>query len=523
MNSQDWKSLKEHYSKIENRKIKSLFNNKNRFENFSSEAAGLFLDFSKTNIDRIEKEMLLSLIEKSGVLEKKQAMFSGKKLNTSENRSALHFALRSTQKELIVDKANLMSEINATLRKMINFSTGIRSGKIKPSNKKKFTDVINIGIGGSDLGPKMVTSALHPYHDGPKCHFVSNVDSADLQDTLKNLDPENTLIVIASKTFTTIETITNARTAIQWLEAHLSHNISNHLVAISSNTKEVKKYGITSDRIFEFSYSVGGRYSLWGPIGLLILLALGERKFLDFLSGAEEMDNHFFNKRLDENLPVLLAMTSIWHRNICRYSTRAILPYEHRLSNLPAYLQQLDMESNGKRVTVNGEKVQQETAPVVWGQVGTNGQHAFYQMIHQGTSVIPCEFLIGAEGHEPHLQHQHDLLIANCLAQSEALMNGKIYDTTTTAMAFKEIPGNKPSITIMYHKLTPKILGSLISLFEHRTFVEGVVWGVNSFDQWGVELGKTLSTELLPKLSANSNLSSLNTSTAGLLRKISSY
>ena len=515
-----WNKITRHYNLISERQIKDLFDDPSRFENFSEEAQDILIDFSKTNIDSEAKALLLDLIEVSNISLKRQNMFSGHAINKSENRAVLHWALRAQEEKFQLNDKTVGDQVKKMLQKMENFSNGIRSGKIKSGTNQNFSDVINIGIGGSDLGPKMCTRALSPYHDGPRCHFISNVDSAHLTDILSQLKPEKTLVIIASKTFKTLETITNARTVIMWLKNRLATGFEKNLVAISSNPHETKKYGITPDRVFDFSDSVGGRYSMWGPIGLSIMIAIGMKNFRDFLLGAAEMDDHFLNAKFEKNLPILLAMIGIWHRNVCQYPTRAILPYEQRLSILPSYLQQLDMESNGKRVRMNGDYVNLETAPIVWGEPGTNGQHAFYQMLHQGTSVVPCEFLIGGSGHEPELAHHHELLIANCLAQSEALMNGRIIDDAYSMESYREFPGNRPSVTIAYPRLTPKLLGTLVALFEHRTFVEGAVWGINSFDQWGVELGKDLSNDILSIIQRKSSGKALNQSTAGLLSRL---
>ncbi len=515
--------LCKNYDKNKDRRIADLFNDEDRFLNFSAEACQLCLDFSKTNIDAEAKKYLLELIATSSFRKKREDLFCGRELNISENRSVLHVALRSSVNELVINNCNVMSEIKETLSKMEEFSTNVRLGKVVSSTKMKFSDVVNIGIGGSSLGVKMAINALGPYSDGPRCHFVSNVDSANIADILKNLNPHTTLVIIASKTFKTLETLTNAKTAISWLKKSVSSSFSEHLVAVSSASEETKKYGIWKDRVFSFPDGVGGRYSIWGPIGLPVMIAIGAQKFLSFLAGAEKMDQHFFKQEFHENLPVLLAMVGIWHRNICKYPSRAVLPYEHRLAELPSYLQQLDMESNGKHISSDGQDLNFDTSPLVWGGAGTDGQHAFYQMLHQGTSIIPCEFLIGAHGHEPHLKHQHDLLIANCLAQSEALMKGKISERISLVAASKECLGNRPSVTLLYKKLTPEVLGSLIALYEHRTFTEGIVWKINSFDQWGVELGKKMSNELLPSIQNGVGTHALHPSTFGLLKKLNEY
>ena len=380
----------------------------------------------------------------------------------------------------------------------------------------------------------MATRALAPYHDGPRCHFLSNVDGADARDLLKGLDPQTTLVIVASKTFTTIETMTNAATVFDWLRAGVGEDISAHLAAVSTARDKTEAKGIAPERVFGFADWVGGRYSLWGPVGLPIMLAIGPEDFDAFLAGGAAMDRHFQTTPLRQNLPMLLALVGIWHRNICGYATRAVLPYDQRLGRLPAYLQQLDMESNGKATLMDGGSVPRNTGPVVWGEPGTNGQHAFYQLLHQGTDVVPAEFLIAAEGHEPELSHHHDLLKANCLAQSEALMLGRSFDAAMQIAAgqgfegeeqqrqaaHRTFPGNRPSVTLAYPKLTPFVLGQIIALYEHRVFVEGVIWGINSFDQWGVELGKELSNTLLPMVQG-ADSSAKDASTQGLLRKLS--
>ncbi len=477
------------------RRIIDLFDNK-RFDDFSIRQGDMLLDYSKTNIDTDARDLLLKLAVEAGVENRREAMFNGEHINTTEDRAVLHTALRDSSDN------PAHPEVQETLKRMAEFANTFRNSAI--------TDVVNIGIGGSDLGPHMATLALAPYHNGPQAYFVSNIDGAHIADTLKGLNPATTLVIIASKTFTTIETMTNASTARDWLGEFASSN----LVAVSSALDKTEAFGIPPDRVFGFADWVGGRYSLWGPIGLPIMLAIGPQKFDEFLEGAYAMDRHFRSAPLAENMPVMLALTGIWHRNICDYATRALLPYDQRLNRLPAYLQQLDMESNGKRVGSDGKALIKPSGPIVWGEAGTNGQHAFYQLLHQGTNITPCEFLIAANGHEPELKHQHDLLKANCLAQSEALMLGR--DHTEP---HRQFPGNRPSITIAYPKLTPFVLGQIIALYEHRVFVEGVIWGLNSFDQWGVELGKEMATDLLP-LVQGADASGKDGSTVGLLKAL---
>jgi glucose-6-phosphate isomerase len=415
-----------------------------------------------------------------------------------------------------------MPEVATTLAALYAFANGVRTGAIAAADGGKFADVINIGIGGSDLGPVMVNGALAPYHDGPRLHFVSNVDAAHLADTIKPLDPARTLIIIASKTFTTVETMTNAASARAWIAGACGEEaVTKHFAAVSTALEKVAAFGIAADRVFGFWDWVGGRYSVWSAIGLPVIIAIGPENFSKFLAGAAAMDQHFCTAPLAENLPVLLALVGIWHRDVCRFPARAVLPYDQRLARFPAYLQQLDMESNGKSVTVSGSPVTRPTGPLVFGEPGTNGQHAFYQLLHQGTDIIPCEFLIAATGHEPGMEAHHALLIANCLAQSEALMVGRSLAEAEAknppALApHKVFPGNRPSITLAYAKLDPATLGKLIALYEHRVFVEAAIWDINAFDQWGVELGKELATGLLPAVKGEPSRP-LDASTAGLL------
>ncbi len=530
-----WDKLSRNRAVAKDRPILSLFDDPGRFDAFSAEADGMFLDISKTNIDQEALSLLVDLAETAGIAAKRDAMFGGEKINSTEGRAVLHTALRSADSApLLVDDRNIRPDIAKTLARMEGFAQAIRSGRISAAGGQSFTDVINIGIGGSDLGPAMATLALAPYHDGPRCHFVSNVDGAHITDILRDLDPQRTLVIIASKTFTTIETMTNAATAIGWLETALGDKAATHLAAVSSALDRTGALGIDPERVFGFADWVGGRYSLWGPVGLPIMLAIGAERFRDFLAGGHAMDRHFQSAPLARNLPVLMALVGIWHRNICQYPTRAVLPYDQRLSRLPAYLQQLDMESNGKRVALDGTVLERGSGPVVWGEPGTNGQHAFYQLLHQGTEIIPAEFLIAAQGHEPALEAHHALLKANCLAQAEALMIGRPFAQAkkiAAALGFegadqdaqaahRTFPGNRPSLTLAYPKLTSFALGQIIALYEHRVFVEGAIWGINSFDQWGVELGKELANALLPMVQAGS-ADGKDPSTQGLIRKLS--
>ena len=512
-----WQRLKSDYDRIKNTRILELFQaHPSRFHDFSIQADGLLFDYSKTKIDNTIRDALLELAETRGVFEKRTSMFKGEAINTTEERAVLHTALRAPHDaHIALNGEDIVKGIHETLENMCDFTHKIRSKALTSSNGQAFSDVINIGIGGSDLGPQMAVKALSPYHDGPNIHFISNVDSADVADCLKALDPHRTLVIIASKTFTTIETMTNAQTVKEWLLKSIApDNLGEHLVALSTARGLATDFGVLPTRIFGFEDWVGGRYSLWGPIGLSIMLAIGEDNFKNFLKGARAMDAHFCEAKGAGNIPLMLALIGIWHNNICGYETRALLPYDNRLARLPAYVQQLDMESNGKSVAENGASLERHSGPIIWGEPGTNGQHAFYQLIHQGTRIIPCEFLIAKRNHEPHLKHHHELLLANCFAQSEALMIGRSFEEARAMLEAKGLQGDalkkhashrvfegdRPSTTLLYETLTPYSLGQIIALYEHRVFVEGVIWGINSFDQWGVELGKSLALDLLPLL-----------------------
>jgi glucose-6-phosphate isomerase len=514
--------------------LRRLFaENPARFQAFSARLDDLLLDFSKTRLTSETLALLLALAEHAGLAAKRDAMFAGAPVNTTEHRAALHTALRNLSgAQIPTGGADVMPDIIQSRTKLYQFADSIRHGIITAADGEPFTDVINIGIGGSDLGPAMVTAALAPYHDGPRLHFVSNVDGAHLADTIRPLNPVRTLIIIASKTFATIETMTNAHTARCWIADRLGEAaIPAHFVAVSTALDKVAAFGIEPDRIFGFWDWVGGRYSVWSAIGLPVILAIGPENFQQFLAGAQDMDTHFRTTPAARNLPILLGLIGIWHRDICGFPARAILPYDQRLARFPAYLQQLDMESNGKSVTRDGSPVTRPTGPLVWGEPGTNGQHAFYQLLHQGTDIIPAEFLIAAHGHEPELRAHHQLLIANCLAQSEALMKGRTLEEAQAQLAaqgktreqiaalapHKTFPGNRPSITLAYTKLTPQTLGRLIALYEHRVFVEAAIWDIDPFDQWGVELGKELATNLLPIITGTQPPKTLDSSTAGLV------
>ncbi|OUD10895.1 glucose-6-phosphate isomerase [Marivivens niveibacter] len=521
--------LKSHYDTIKSRRIEDMLDLR-RADDFSAQAGELLFDYSKTNIDSDARDMLIGLLDQSKVAERRDAMFSGDKINETEGRAVLHTALRNLDGGSVdVDGTDVIPEVRQTLDRMADFANAIRSGEFTGQGGK-ITDVINIGIGGSDLGPAMAYLALAPYVDGPRCHFVSNVDPADISQVLRQCDPETTLVIVASKTFTTIETMTNARTAKAWMSEAVTEP-AGQFAALSTAMDKTAAFGIPAARVFGFEDWVGGRYSMWGPIGLSLMIAIGPDAFRAFLRGGQAMDTHFRSAKWEENLPALLALVGIWHNQVCGHATRAVLPYDNNLARLPAYLQQLEMESNGKGVSMDGTDLPFDSGPVVWGEPGTNGQHAFYQLIHQGTRVIPCEFLVAAEGHDPELHHQHQLLVANCLAQSEALMKGRSLDEARAIIAGKfegdelerqaahrVFKGNRPSVTIAYPKLDPFMLGQIVALYEHRVFVEGVVLGINSYDQWGVELGKELATALQPIVEGSQGAEDKDGSTAKLVK-----
>ncbi|WP_011579418.1 MULTISPECIES: glucose-6-phosphate isomerase [Chelativorans] len=530
-------ALRQHRRETEDFDLRQAFGaDPDRFSRCSAALDDMLLDYSKCAVSDETLALLDKIAEAAGVIERREEMFSAKRINVTENRAVLHTALRNdSTRPVMLDGKDVMPDVEAVLAAMSTFSEGIRSGTIKAATGKSFTDVVNIGIGGSDLGPAMATLALAPYHDGPRLHYVSNVDGAHIHDTLKALDPDTTLFIIASKTFTTIETMTNAGTARSWIAEKLGQDaVGSHFAAVSTALDKVAAFGIDESRVFGFWDWVGGRYSLWSAIGLPIMIAIGPENFRRFLDGAELMDRHFREAPSRENLPMMLGLIGFWHRVICGYPARAVIPYDQRLARLPAYLQQLDMESNGKRVTFEGESVTVPTGPLVWGEPGTNGQHAFFQLLHQGTDIIPVEFMIAARGHEPELKHHHDLLIANCLAQSEALMKGRTLQEAKAQLLAKGMseaeadklaphrvfPGNRPSVTIIYEKLDPFTLGRLIALYEHRVFVEAALFRINAFDQWGVELGKELATELLPVVEGKKDASGRDSSTAGLVAQI---
>ena len=514
--SPQWKALQSHAEEIKKIHMRDLFADETRFEQMSIDhhGLGILLDYSKNIATAETLTLLRSLAESTGVRKQTANMFSGEKINWTEDRAVLHTALRNrVNSPILVDGKDIMPGINTVLGKMKQFSEAVRNGHWKGTTGKAITDVVNIGIGGSDLGPVMVCTALQHYADGPAVHFVSNVDGTDMAETLKRVDPETTLFLVASKTFTTQETMTNAHTARNWLVGALGeHAVSNHFAAMSTNAAAVSAFGIDTANMFEFWDFVGGRYSLWSAIGLSIAIRIGFDRFEELLDGAHAMDQHFLNSPAEENLPLTLAMLGIWYNNFFGAQTYALLPYDQYLSRFAAYFQQGDMESNGKTTDRDGHRVDYETGPVIWGEPGTNGQHAFYQLIHQGTKLIPADFIGFVNTLNPVGDH-HAKLMANFFAQTEALAFGS---TAGEKEPHRNFEGNKPTNSILIDKLTPRSLGSLIALYEHKIFVQGVVWNINSFDQWGVELGKVLAGVILPELEQGKSTGH-DCSTAGLI------
>ncbi|MFS4431296.1 glucose-6-phosphate isomerase [Chryseobacterium sp. S90] len=527
-----WKALDEHFGGNDF-DLRSLFHyNPNRFNEFSLQKDNYLFDYSKNLIDSRTKGLLLQLAEESQLKDAISRMFSGDKINETEGRAVLHTALRDfSDREILVDGENIKPQIKRVLDHMKSFSEKIISGEHKGFNGKEITDVVNIGIGGSDLGPVMVCSALKHFKTRLNVHFVSNVDGNHIAEVVKNLNPETTLFIIASKTFTTQETMTNANSAKDWfLKAGKQEDVAKHFVALSTNIEEVKKFGIAEENIFEFWDWVGGRYSLWSAIGLSIVLSVGYENFEQLLKGAFDTDQHFQTADFSENVPVLMGLLGIWYRNFYAATTYAILPYSQYLDRFAAYLQQGDMESNGKCVDRNGEFVEYETGPIIWGEPGTNGQHAFYQLIHQGTELIPADFIAYTKSPNKVSDHQ-DKLLANFFAQTEALAFGKLEEEVEEELRnagksdeeidrlinFKVFHGNTPTNSILFKELTPFSLGQLIALYEHKIFVQGVIWNIFSFDQFGVELGKVLANKILPELENNDAISSHDSSTNGLI------
>lgn len=530
-----WKKLLAHYKKISKVHMRELFaKDRARFEKFSLQVGDILLDYSKNRITEETMNLLFALAKETKVKANIEKMFRGEKINTTENRAVLHIALRNrANRPIKVDGKDVMPEVNAVLAQMKSFCEAVRSGAWLGYTGKPITDVVNIGIGGSDLGPAMVCQALKPYSKRDlKMHFVSNVDGTHIAETLRELNAETTLFIIASKTFTTQETLTNAHTARRWFleRMHREIAIAKHFVALSTNSKEVEKFGIDLRNMFGFWDWVGGRYSLWSAIGLSIALSIGFENFEELLTGAFEMDEHFRTAPLERNMPVILALLGIWYNNFFGAESYAILPYDQYLSRFAAYFQQGDMESNGKRVTKSGDVVNYQTGQIVWGEPGTNGQHAFYQLIHQGTKLIPCDFLAPCQSHNPIGEH-HAILLSNFFAQTEALMKGKTEEEARAELKaqglkgaslkkllpHKVFEGNKPTNSILFKKLTPRVLGSLIAMYEHKIFVQSIIWNINAFDQWGVELGKQLAKTILPELANNEPVHSHDSSTNGLI------
>lgn len=530
-----WKSLLDHQRMVSKKHLRDLFaENPKRFEMLSIRFGDLLVDYSKNLITPETLSLLFNLARETDLKNCIEAMFRGEKINNTEQRAVLHVALRNrSNSPVMVDGVDVMPEVNRVLKQMRDFTTMVRSGAWVGFTGKAMTDVVNIGIGGSDLGPVMVTEALKPYSKRDlRVHFVSNVDGTHIAETLRMLNPETTLFIIASKTFTTQETLANAVSAKNWFLASAKgpSAVAKHFVALSTNAKAVAKFGIDTRNMFEFWDWVGGRYSLWSAIGLSIALCIGMENFEELLAGAHEMDLHFRHEPFERNIPVILALLGIWYDNFFDADTYAIIPYDQYLHRFPAYFQQGDMESNGKRVTKQGQVVEYSTGPVIWGEPGTNGQHAFFQLIHQGTKLIPADFLAPINSHNPIGEH-HPILLSNFFAQTEALMKGKTdaearAELESTGMSAEEVtrllphkvfPGNRPTNSILYTKLTPRTLGSLIAMYEHKIFVQGVIWNVNSFDQWGVELGKQLAKAILPELTSAQKISTHDSSTNGLI------
>ncbi len=536
-----WRALSAHRAAQSGVTLRALFGaDPKRFETFSLRSGALFLDYSKHPITRETMALLVALARDRGVERWRDAMFDGERINHTEDRPVLHVALRNrSDRAMPVDGRDVMPAVRSVLSRMRTFSEAVRSGVATGHTGERITDVVNIGIGGSDLGPLMVCEALRHHADPQhlRAHFVSNVDDTHLVETLRGLDAHRTLFIVASKTFTTQETMTNAASARAWLVASLRDEraVAQHFAAVSTNVKATSAFGIAPERVFEFWDWVGGRYSLWSAIGLAIAIALGMDRFEELLAGGHAMDEHFRTAPLDANMPVILALLGIWHINFHDRGSHAVLPYDQYLHRLPAFLQQLDMESNGKRIDRAGREVDYATGPVLWGEPGTNGQHAFFQLLHQGTHVVPADFIVAAEG--PHrLGVHHQLLLANCLAQTQALAFGKttaealvelrsqgMTDAAAQALApYKAFPGDRPSSTILLDRLTPHSLGALIALYEHKVFVQGAIWNIDSFDQWGVELGKQLAGRVFEVLEGRAPADALDASTRGLAALIRS-
>lgn len=533
-----WQQLQQHQQQLAQQHMRTWFaEDETRFPRLSCECGDLLLDYSKNRITDETLLLLLQLAADCGVEQRRDAMFRGETLNTTEKRAVLHTALRQPRgAQVYVNGENVVPQVHAVLEQMEAFVNKVHSGAWLGYTGKAITDIVHIGIGGSDLGPRMVVKALAPYYgrDGVRVHFAANVDGNDMHHVLTTLHPETTLFIVASKSFTTQETLTNAHTARRWLVEALASDkaVAHHFVALSTNTQAVQEFGIDAEHMFVFWDWVGGRFSLWSAIGLPIALALGMDHFRALLAGAFAMDNHFREAPPALNMPLILGLLGIWYRNFCGTSSYAVLPYDENLQYLPRYLQQAEMESNGKRVTHDGATVAGATAPVVWGEPGTNGQHAFFQLLHQGTDLIPCDFLAPAIPQHGYSEH-HRILLANFLAQPQALMQGKTEaevqaeltakgvpaEEVTRQLPHRVFPGNRPSNTLLFSRLTPEMLGRIIALYEHKIFVQGAVWNINSFDQWGVELGKQLAKKLLPELKGEKDPGPHDASTQGLLQR----
>lgn len=538
--TQAYKYLADHFIDVNAKNLKTLFSeDPERFQKFTILFDDILLDYSKNRINDTTLALLLQLAKECKLDEAIKAMYSGEPINQTENRPVLHIALRNqSNTPIMVDGKDVMPDVNQVLGKMKTFSEKVISGAWKGYTGKAITDVVNIGIGGSDLGPVMVTEALKAYKNHLTMHFVSNIDGTHMVETLKTVNPETTLFLVASKTFTTQETMTNARTARAWFleQGAEEADIAKHFAALSTNSKDVSSFGINTDNMFEFWDWVGGRYSLWSAIGLPIALSLGFDKFEELLKGAHATDQHFESTPFEKNIPVILGLLGIWYINFFDAETQAILPYDQYMHRFAAYFQQGDMESNGKHVDRNGKEVSYETGPVIWGEPGTNGQHAFYQLIHQGTRLIPCDFIAPAQSLNPIGEH-HPILLSNFFAQTEALMNGKTEEQIQAELTadgktaeeieklapFKVFEGNRPTNSFLLKKVTPYTLGSLIAIYEHKIFVQGIIWNIFSFDQWGVELGKQLAKSILPELKDEEQVNSHDASTNGLINQYKAW
>ena len=535
--TKSWAKLQSNYKTIKNKHMRDMFSDDpDRSSRFSIKVDDIFIDYSKNIVTEETLKLLGNLSKEVGLKEATDNMFLGEKINETEGRAVLHIALRNTSKKpILVDGKNIMPEINAELDHMEKFSEEIITGSWKGYTGKPIKNIVNIGIGGSDLGPIMVTESLKPYKkQNITPYFVSNIDASHITETLKKVNPETTLFIIASKSFTTQETMTNAQTAREWFlkVAKDPKHVEKHFVAISTNIPAAEKFGIPKENTFKFWDWVGGRYSLWSTIGLSISCSIGFENFKDLLKGAHDMDKHFHEAPFEKNAPAILAMIGVWNTNFLKAKTEAILPYDQYMHRFPAYLQQACMESNGKYIDRKGDKVDYSTSPVVWGEPGTNGQHSFYQLIHQGTEIVPCDFIASAISHNPIGGH-HSILLSNFFAQTQALMQGRTEKEVREELKkdglseeevkrltpFRTFEGNKPTNSILIKKITPRTLGSLIALYEHKVFVQGVVWNIFSFDQWGVQLGKQLSSNILPMLKSNSQISSFDSSTNELINK----